>query len=249
MAGIVCGSAFLALVALSFVLAHFAVKPYERLYAKERSFLTDASHELKTPLAIIRTNAEAGLLENPESPYLQSVRKQEGRLSSLVEELILLNRLGEGKDVAPNDLSLSELVGEALECYGPLFDKRGIEVREDVEPGITVKREERLLSRLLGIFFDNAAKYALPSGPFAVSLKRTKKGAILTLENESRPFTQEEAEALFERFETGESSRAADKSGFGIGLSLAKEIASRSGDQVAVKALPPNRIRFEIIFN
>lgn len=250
--GSVSLAAFLLLSLLGIFLAPAIIRPYEILHEKEQNFMTDVSHELKTPLAIIGADAEAGMVSEGEEKdrYFTNILKQNARLGSLIEELITLNRLGESASHEPlSELPLSEILLDAVESYGPLFKKRGITVKDSIDPDVSVLFEERMLVRLLGIFFDNAAKYCPDGKEFEVTLHNEKKGPKLVFENPTaETIDEEEAKRLFDRFYTRDKARSKERSGFGIGLSLAKEIATRYGAKLSVSCPEQKALRFELVF-
>lgn len=221
--------AFFALLAASILLARWAVKPVEQAWERQRKFMADASHELKTPLTVIMTNAE--LMENPE--YDEESRRQfnenilvmSHQMRSLVEKLLEIARLDDDTDsYIFEELDFSELVTEAVLPFEAVYFENGNSFTFEAEEGIRCSASAEHMRRVVEILLDNACKYTRKGGKVAVSLSREgKRTCRLSVFSEGRPMSREECEAVFRRFYRGDSARSRTGS-FGLGLSIAQTI-------------------------
>lgn len=214
--------------AVGLIVAHWAVKPVEQAWQKQRQFVADASHELKTPLTVILTNAELlqeaaddpVRLENSANSILTMSRKMRG----LVEGLLELARVDNGQvRTSMETVDLSELVSDGLLPFEPLFFERQLELRWQVQEDIVLRGSEGHLRQVLDILLDNALKYASPGGMVWVSLKRQGAQALLAVANTGEPIPQKELKLIFERFYRVEKARSMSGS-YGLGLSIAQQI-------------------------
>lgn len=245
---IVALSAVVILSLSSIYISFIVIKPYEDLYQKEKNFMTDASHELKTPLAIINANCDASLLKNKEDQFILNIKKQNKRLTKLIEEIIILNKSNEYTSFNDNEeINVTDQLYDAIECYKYLFIKRNIKIETDVEENVLLKRNQQMFDRYISIFFDNASKYTLDNGVFKVTLKSKKKNIYLSFFNTVSMISNEEIKKLFDRFYTCAKSRDKDSSGFGIGLSIAQEIAKRYNDDLKAITKDNKSIEFIIL--
>lgn len=224
--------ASLACVAIVFVLllllSRRVVRPFAENLEKQRQFVTDASHELKTPLAIISANT--GLLEATigGNRWLESTQAQITRLDHLVRHLIELARteeaLPEG-DLAPVDLS--QLVEDAVQDFQPLAEAAGKRLEATIHPGLILQGSGENLARLCSLLLDNSVKYCDPGGLIQLTLSRRGHSLLLTLSNPCADLDPAVIPRLFDRFYRADCSRARDSGGCGIGLSTARAIVRR----------------------
>lgn len=195
-----------------------------------RQFVSDASHELKTPLTVIMSNAE--LLQNPDceeesrGQFAGNILSMSYRMRSLVEGLLELARADNGqikKNFAAVDYS--KLVSDSLLPFEPVMYERGLILESKIEPGITMTGSEQYLRQLGDILLDNAAKYSAP-GIVAVELRRGAKGqCLLTVSNPGEPIPREDLKRIFQRFYRSDKARTGTGS-FGLGLSIAESIVT-----------------------
>ncbi|MBP5254131.1 MAG: HAMP domain-containing histidine kinase [Lachnospiraceae bacterium] len=218
----------LAVFLLVFLISGRVVQPLAESYEKQKMFITNAGHELKTPLAII--NADADVLEmglDGENEFLQDIRKQTGRMAALTDELVTLARMDEQKEEKPGteQVDLSSLLSEAAESYRGIAASKGIHWSEDVAENVEVRGDGKTLARLCGILLDNAFKYTGEGGRIGLALAKSGRQAVLTVTNTcAEPVSREACAHLFERFYRTETSRGSGKSGFGLGLAIAEAI-------------------------
>lgn len=151
---------------------------------RQRRFVTNAGHEIKTPLAIIQANVEAMELYNGENKWSRNIREQTVRLAGLMQNLLALARMDEGAaQPHPTELRLDELVERALEGYAEAMEQRGLRLQAQLEPGLRVRADRTQLEQLVSLLLDNAVKHADQGGQILVELSKGEGGALLRLEN------------------------------------------------------------------
>lgn len=223
------GVSFVFFLTIVTILSGKVIEPFVRNYEKQRRFITNAGHELKTPLAIISANNELVELMNGESEWTKSTSDQVKRLTDLINGLVSLARLEEQEHVelVLSDLDFSAIAEDAAEDFkGPVI-RDGKKFIMEIQPDIHVKSEEKSLFELVTILVDNANKYCDPEGTVTVrldSVGRTRKRARLAISNTYREGKNVDYSKFFERFYREDESHNSKKSGFGIGLSMAESM-------------------------
>lgn len=222
-------AAMLLLLGVSILLSRWATRPVERTWRQQRQFLSDASHELKTPLTVILSNAE--LLESaqlPERParWTDNIRSEAGRMKSLVEEMLTLARADNMVRTAVlEEVSLSDLAADCTLSFEPVAFEAGKPLQEDLAEGVTVMGDREKLRQVIAILLDNAVKYGADGGAITLTLQKTDRQARLTVANPGEPIPPQQLRRLFERFYRADASRG-EQSGFGLGLPIAATIAA-----------------------
>ena len=223
--------AWAVMLALVTALSRHAIRPIAENIERQRQFVTDAGHELKTPLAIILSNLDAMELTGQESKYSRNIRSQASRLSTLMQNLLTLARIDE--NAVPPDtarLSLTELCRESAEMFRAPAELRRITLTTDIAEGVYVSGNRVMLQQLLSTLLDNAVKYCPEDGEIGFRLRQEDR-AILRISNstgEERP----DLARLFDRFYRSDSARS-QKGGFGIGLSAAQAIVRQHKGEIA----------------
>ncbi len=226
---IIGSAAFLVFLGISILLARWAVKPVDLAWQQQKQFVADASHELKTPLTVIMTDAE--LLHAPDCPEADRVPLSDSILSmsyqmrGLVENLLALARIDNGSVKEDyRTVSFSEIVSEAAMMFEPVFFEKGLLLHNDIEPDIRVNGIESHLKQLICILLDNAVKYASPAGDTIIDLsRRGRKQCLLEVSDQGEPISDEDIKNLFKRFYRADKARAMNHS-YGLGLSIAQNI-------------------------
>ena len=214
-----------AVFVLVVIFSRMVFRPVEESIQKQKRFIKDASHELKTPLTIIDANIEVMEMESGESQWTKSTRKQIQRLSGLVQQLVTLSRLDEEKGLEEKcEFNLSEAVSECVQPYESLAQTREKNLTLNIEEDITYTGDERSIRQLAGILMDNAVKYSSENGNITLTLKKKGKKIFLEVYNDADDLPQGKLDVLFERFYRLDSSRNSGTGGSGIGLSMAKAI-------------------------
>ena len=214
-----------AVLVLVVIFSRMVFRPVEESIQKQKRFITDASHELKTPLTIIDANTEVLEMESGESQWTKSTRKQIQRLTGLVQQLVTLSRLDEEKglqDIA--EFNLSEAIADSVQPYEALAQTKEKNLVLEIEKNIFYAGDEKSVRQLTGILMDNAVKYSSEKGNIRLILKKKGKKILLEVYNDADELPQGKLDVLFERFYRLDSSRNSGTGGSGIGLSVAKAI-------------------------
>ena len=215
---------------MSVLLARWVVKPVEQAWAEQRQFVADASHELKTPLTVILTNAEL-LQTDPDPQYARSVLAMSRRMRTLVESLLELARVDGGAvRAAFEDTDLSALVEDELLPFEPLYFERGLTLESGISQGIRVSGSPRHLRQVISILLDNAIKYSPEGSAVRVTLTRQGGSALLTAANPAPPMSREECMSIFRRFYRSDPARSGG--GYGLGLPIARGIVTDHGGRI-----------------
>lgn len=222
------GISFLAFLTISILLARWAVRPVEQAWIQQRQFVADASHELKTPLTVILTNAELLREEYDEqtkarlSDHIFTMSQQ---MKGLVESLLQLARVDSGiPKTVFSKVDLSNLVLSAVLPFEPIFFEQNLELECQVQPDICVKGSPEHLRQAVEILLDNAQKYACAGTKACVALKQTgRRQCVLSVANRGNPLSTEELQHIFKRFYRSDEARSRSGS-FGLGLSIAEKI-------------------------
>lgn len=220
---------------ISFQLANWAVKPVDRAWQQQKQFVADASHELKTPLTVIMTNAE--LLQNSEyeesarEQFVSSILTMSHQMRGLVEGLLELARVDNGAvQTAFAPVDISTLAEETCMVFEPLYFEKGLTLESRVEPDITIKGSDAHLQQVMKILLDNALKYSAP-GTVRLTLLAQGSGCQITVSNPGQPISQEDLKNVFKRFYRVDKSRHRDGS-YGLGLSIAETIVREHGGRI-----------------
>lgn len=226
------GLSFFMFLGISILLSKWAVKPVDVAWKQQRQFIADASHELKTPLTVIMTNAE--LMQNPKYAeedkykFLSNILTMSKQMRGLIEQMLELARTDSSDSKETLEVvNLSKLVSRRLLPFEPIFFEKGLSLSTQVEENIKISGEEAQLCQLLDVLLDNAQKYSKEAGATWVTLKKQGKGRCqLVVANEGETISNEEAHNIFKRFYRIDKARSRTGS-FGLGLSIAKSIVTR----------------------
>jgi len=224
----------LIVLILILILSKRAIRPFVENLERQRQFVTDASHELKTPLAIL--SADLGLIEDScgGNQWLKSAKTQIFRLDKLIKNLVELARTEETvKEEAVTEFSISDIAHASADAFSPLAEAEGKTLTAEIDDGIHVRGVQDNLFRLCSILLDNAVKYCDPGGDIQLTLTRRGKNACLSVSNPCANLDPAQLPRYFDRFYRADSSRARATGGYGIGLSTAKAIVTRHRGHIA----------------
>lgn len=219
---------FFAFLGISILLSRWAVKPVDAAMRQQRQFVADASHELKTPLSVLMTNAQ--LMQSSSCSLVARERCMQGiltmsqQMKRLIEQMLELAQMDACEpQVCDIPVDFSKLVYDAVLCFEPVFFERHLTLQVDgVQPGIQIGGDGEQLRRMLEIFLDNAQKYASPGGQTWVTLQKKGKGCcVLAVSNEGCAIPAADLQQLFKRFYRADKSRK-QRGSFGLGLSIAE---------------------------
>lgn len=227
---IVGALSFGAFFLVSLMLAQWAVRPVEKAWDQQRQFVADASHELKTPLTVIMTNAE--LLQEPLYPeaerqnFADSILVMSWQMRDLVERLLDLARVDNGTAKMESvRLDFSALVTDALLPFEPVYFERCLQLESTVEEGIFLQGSSTHLQQVLDILLDNGMKYTPPGGMVRVRLERCGSGCLLSMAGPGESIGREDLKNIFKRFYRIDKSRHRSGS-YGLGLAIAESIVT-----------------------
>lgn len=220
--GALCWSLMLLLVV---VLSKRAIRPIAENIERQKRFITDAGHELKTPLAIIQANTEAMELHDGESKWSKNIRTQITRLNNLTQDLLTMAKIGESKsEAAVEEVSVSDVLKSSIDMFLQSAELKNISIRQNICGDVRIKASSDHISRLISILIDNAVRYSPENGFIEVSLSKKEKRFELTVRNSCCDTPLADPEKMFDRFYRGDSSRTQKSGGYGIGLSSAAMI-------------------------
>lgn len=246
-AELLTGFSGLALVfILVLIFSKIIIKPIGESYEKQKMFITNASHEIKTPLAIINAANEVTELENGETEWTNSISKQVKRLSTLTQKLIMLSRLDEENKPEKISFNLSDLCLETLQSFDAVAQAKEYGYYFSIQPDIIYNGDKNLLTQLLTILLDNSMKYTNEKGQIHFSLNQNGKNTVLTLQNTVDEIQKGNLDILFERFYRKDTARSGETGSFGLGLSVAKAIVNAHGGKISAKSTDGKSIIFTV---
>ncbi len=222
-----------AVFALAFIFSGIVIKPIAESYEKQKKFITNAGHELKTPLAVINSCNEVIELEQGGSKWTKGISTQTERLSRLTKDLVALARMDEGgAQLSIEEFSLSDTAGEVIDPFTLMAEYKGVELAADIQDNITMKGDKNAIAQLCSILADNAVKYTPEGGCIRFTVEKKGRHIIISTENAADNISKGAHPELFDRFSRGDSSRSSDTPGYGIGLSMAQSIVSAHGGRI-----------------
>ena len=235
-----------ALVYLIVVLcSRRAIDPVVRASEQQKQFITDASHELKTPITVIATSLKVLEMETGPQKWIDKAQAQTEKLKDLVNSLVTLCRLDEETSpLKAEPFPVSDALRETAESFLDFARSQGHELTVDAEPGLRYCGDEYAVRQLVSILLDNAVKYALPGSPIAFRLEKAKRGVTIRVSNDCPPIGQKELDRLFDRFYRADPARSAG--GFGIGLSIAQGITQGHRGTICAAMTGPQTIEFTV---
>lgn len=241
-----CGISIIGLIAV-FILMYFLswriIKPISDSYEKQKRFITDAGHELKTPITIIDADVEVLEMEISDNEWLQDIQKQTKRLTSLTNDLIYLSRMEEEKiKLCTIDFPISDLVSETAQSFQAVAKMQNKNFSLNIEPMLTINGDEKAINQLISILLDNALKYSPESGDINVILKKQGKAIILEVYNTTENISKNDLEHIFDRFYRADKSRNSQTGGYGIGLSIAKAVVTAHKGKITASSTDGNSL-------
>jgi len=239
----------IVLVIITVLLSKFIVKPVNIAFEKQKRFVADSSHELKTPLAIISANIDILEMEPQSNKYISEIKNQSHRMNQLIRELLVLARTeNQVNKTKFNDFNLSDVIENIALPFEVLAFEQEKEIVLDLEPDVGYHGDENTIKKMLSALIDNAVKYSSKKSKVMISLKTKGNKKMIQIQNTFAGTLPENSEKLFDRFYRIDESRARNTGGFGIGLSIVKNIVEQHGGKITTEYLPDNQIAFKIVF-
>lgn len=238
----ISATGYLLVFALVLFLSNRVARPFAESYEKQKQFITNAGHELKTPLTIIRADADVLEMELGKNEWLEDIQKQTQRLSHLTADLVFLSKMEEAQaDLPMIEFPISDAVAEAAQSFAAPAQTQGKELILDIVPMLSARGNERAIGQLVSILLDNALKYSPSNAVIQLQLEKQGRNILLSVTNPSSQPLPQPLSQLFDRFYRGDSARTAQ--GHGIGLSIAKAIVSAHGGKLTATLAGENTLR------
>ena len=243
----VTGAVFVLCLAVVYVLVRLvskrAIRPFVENVERQQQFIANASHEIKTPLAVLSANTDLLEMMGTEAKFVDSNKRQIKRLNSLVEQMLILSRYDEGEAATTKEeVDLVAVTKAIVEEILPVLNEKGLRVEFTGEAQTIITTNKSAMTELVRILLDNAMKYTVGEPVITIESKRTQ----LAIGNETEPMTKEQVSQIFDRFYRVDSSRNRTTGGSGLGLSIAQKIAETNDVQLTAELTSETQIRFVI---
>ena len=233
---------------LVFIFSKRAIKPVAESIEKQKQFISDAGHEIKTPITIISANVDVLELLEGENEWILSIRHQIKRLTELVQGLLNMAKMEEQEKLEFVRFCMNDLVKKEAEVFEVLAQAEEKEIKINIDSEVWCVGEEKSIQQLINILLDNAIKYSNKRSDNEITVRQQKKGIRLEIENIGEDVPVEELDKLFDRFYRMDSSRARETGGYGIGLAMAKAIVERHKGKIWAESTDRNKIKFIVLF-
>ncbi len=244
--------ALIVSIAVVFALVAFssrrAIRPFAQNMEMQKRFITDAGHELKTPLTSITASADILAMDKPDDEWVTNIQAQAGRLAKLVGGLISLSRLDEETPFPEMTVfSLSDAIWEISEPFCTLAQAKGKSYEQSIGEGITMRGDRAAIQQMCSILLDNAILHSDAEGNIQLRVYQGPKSCHIQVQNTCDQPLPENLDRLFERFYRVDRSRSSETGGNGIGLSIARATAHAHGGKLQVKRISENCVQFEAV--
>lgn len=225
------------------------MRPVAESYEKQKRFITDAGHEIKTPLAIINADVDVMGMEQGENEWLEDIKNQTKRLASLTNDLVYLSRMEEEeKDIQMMEFAFSDVVEEAVSAFQSLAKTQNKMLRMAIPGMISLDGNEKAIKQLVNILMDNAIKYSPEGGEILVEVQKQGRNILLGVSNTTQvPIPKDKLDMIFERFYRIDPSRSTMTGGYGIGLSVAKAIVNAHNGKITATTTGENVLKIAVV--
>ena len=237
------GIAFVLLFFVALFISKRIVRPLEENDRKQKQFISDASHELKTPISVIGANAEMLSRETGKSEWLDNILYENERMGTLVKQLLDLSR-AESSELPKEDIDLSRIVSGEILVFESLAFDQGKTLQSKVEEDIMISGNRSQIQQLVSILLDNAMRHS-SGADISISLRRQSHSAVLSVENDGESIPEEKLKHLFDRFYRIDEARNSEDNHYGLGLSIAKAVAERHKGNIWVSC-QGGKVRFSV---
>ncbi|KRE97711.1 histidine kinase [Paenibacillus sp. Soil766] len=243
------------LIVIFFTSRYFAnrsITPVREAFQKQKQFIADASHELKTPLAVINTNADV-LLANSEdtiesqSKWLHRIKSETERMKTLTNDLLYLTEMDDSRvGILYSEFNVSESVESVLLTMEAVVFEKDITLDYDIQPDLTLHGNSEQIKQVVMILMDNAIKYTPPKGAISLTFKKHHSDTLLTVTNTGEGISPEHVERIFDRFYRADPSRSRKHGGYGLGLAIAKSIVEQHKGKIYAKSVQHEATSFYV---
>ena len=229
------------------ILTKWITTPVKKAFSKQKIFVADASHELKTPLSVIIASTDA-YFNDKNDKWIYNIKTESERMIKLVTELLDLAKTEKEQDIEMTYNNLSEIIERSVLTFESILYEKKINFKYKIENNINLKCNEDLIMELMNILIDNAIKNSFIEGNIIINLYKTNKQIILEVINKGFPIKKENEEKIFERFYKIDSSRNRNTNNYGLGLAIAKNIVTKHKGKISAHS-SNGYTTFKIIWN
>ena len=224
------------IIFISVKLTSWIIKPVIETFNKQKQFIEDASHELKTPLSVIMACSEALENESEEKKWLSNIKSESERMNKLISNLLDMAKSENQNNEQFAIEDFSKLIEKSVLTFESLIYEKNINLEYDIEENINTKCDGDQIKQLVGILIDNAIKHSITKGEIKVKLKKEKENIVLTVTNKGEEIAKEDREKIFERFYRTDKSRNRNENRYGLGLAIAKNIVTNHNGEISVNS-------------
>ena len=235
------------IIIVSFLLTEWITKPARDAFQKQKDFIADASHELKTPLAVIMASSDSLKVNKDNVKYLDNIKFETDRMNKLISNLLELSKLENAKELDMKDENLSKIVEKIALTFESIAFEETISIETDIESNINFKCNKEEIEKVISILIDNAIKHSNKNSNIDVYLYKVKNNICIKVTNTGEEIKPGEEELIFERFYRSDKSRNRESNRYGLGLAIAKNIINLHNGTIKAYS-KDNKTTFEIIF-
>ena len=203
------------------------VKPVEETFEKQKQFISDASHELKTPLAVIEANADVLQSKVGDDKWLAYIQNEVQSMNKLVNDLLVLSKMENNNNTNIQKFDISKEIQMAVSVFESMMYEKNIKLVSNIEEGIIFNGDKDDIKHIVSIILDNAIKHTNKKGKIIVNTQKEKNGIMLEIKNQGDPIPDEDIEKIFERFYRVDKARNRNEKRYGLGLAIAKELVGK----------------------
>ena len=239
---------FLAVYFISSYITKRSVDGIKEAFVKQKQFIANASHELKTPLAIISTNADILIEGDKKNKWLNNIKYETERMNKLTKDLLYLTKMSEQipDEIIKSRVNLSELTESTILTFEALAYGKNIKVEYDITPEIFAEIDQNQFSQVLHVLLDNAIQYSPESGKIYIKLENIHNNILYSIENSGEGINQNDLDNIFDRFYMGDKSRSENEKSYGLGLSIAKTIVDNHQGKIYCESIKGEKTTFYI---
>lgn len=246
LSALLSGTLYLVLFIIIYLASGKALEPMVQNMEKQKRFITDAGHELKTPLAVISADVDVIELTAGKSEWTDSIRKQTVQMSELIKHLLFLSKMEEKYELVMEDIDLSLITKEVTDRISAIAVSRNRKFDTEIQENIMIKGDRSGMEHLVSVLTENAVKYCSDEGEISVKLFRSGKTVHLEVRNTGEPLDEKMIPRLFDRFYRPDEARTRENGGHGIGLSIAKAIVTAHKGKIGAHNEKGNVVAFTV---